>query len=277
MLIDFHTHVFPDKIAEKTVQVLIQGIRQQMGPDYGSGKPLTCRPATLDGLLESMKQTNVDRSICLPIATKIEQTASINRYAETIRSEAALSFGAIHPEDPNWEAELESLVQRGFQGIKLHFQFQETDIDSPQVIRILKKCEALRLLVVFHAGEDIGLPPPIYASPEKISHVLTEVHGSNLIAAHLGGWNQWDDVEKYLVGTPILMDTAFIRDFLPKEQCCRIIRNHGADKILFGSDSPWESPADTCAYLQSVGLTDEEYQKITYRNALRILGGAETA
>lgn len=272
MLIDFHTHVFPDKIAEKSVQILIAGMKRQMGEDYGNGKPLTCRPATLDGLLENMEKAGVDRSVCLPIATKIEQTASINRFAETVRSERALSFGTLHPLDPDWEHVLEDLVERGFSGVKLHLQFQETDIDSPQVIRIFKKCEALGLYAVFHAGDDIGLPPPIYATPEKISHVLAETEGSHLIAAHLGGWKQWDDVEKYLVGTPILMDTAFIRDFISPEQCTRIIRNHGADKILFGSDSPWEDPADTLTFLQSLALTDEETAMITHRNALRLLG-----
>lgn len=272
MLIDFHTHIFPDKIAEKSVQILIAGMKRQMGEDYGNGKPLTCRPATLDGLLDNMKKSGVDRSICLPIATKIEQTASINRFAETVRSAQALSFGTLHPLDPDWERVLEDAAERGFSGIKLHLQFQETYIDSPQVIRIIKKCEALGLLVIFHAGDDIGLPPPIYATPERISHVLAETEGAHMIAAHLGGWKQWDDVEKYLVGTPILMDTAFIRDFISPEQCRRIIRNHGADKILFGSDSPWEDPADTMTFLQSLDLTEDEMKQITHRNALRLLG-----
>ena len=272
MLIDFHTHIFPDKIAERSVQILIAGMKRQMGEDYGGGKPLTCRPATLNGLLDNMKKGGVDRSICLPIATKIEQTASINRFAESVRSPEALSFGTLHPMDPDWERILENLAKRGFSGIKLHLQFQETDIDSPQVIRILKKCEALGMLAIFHAGDDIGLPPPIYATPEKISHVLAEMEGSHLIAAHLGGWNQWDDVEKYLVGTPIYMDTAFIRDFISPEQCKRIIRNHGADKILFGSDSPWEDPADTLQFIGSLGLTEAEMSLITHENAQRLLG-----
>ena len=272
MLIDFHTHIFPDKIAEKSVQILISGIKRQMGEDYGNGKPLYCRPATLDGLLDNMKKSGVDRSICLPIATKIEQTASINRFAETVRSAQTLSFGTLHPLDPDWERVLEDAAEHGFPGIKLHLQFQETYIDSPQVIRIIKKCEALGLLVIFHAGDDIGLPPPIYATPERISHVLAETEGSHMIAAHLGGWKQWDDVEKYLVGTPILMDTAFIRDFISPEQCRRIIRDHGADKILFGSDSPWEDPADTMTFLQALDLTDDEMKQITHQNALRLLG-----
>ena len=273
MLIDFHTHIFPDAIAERSVEALLSGIRREQGEDYrhSDGSPLIFRPATLDGLLDSMTDAGVDRSICLPIATKPQQTPTINRYAEGIRNPRALSFGTLHPADPEAEQVLEDLAARGFAGIKLHLQFQHYDIDSPEVIRILQKAEALGLLVVFHAGADIGLPPPVYAAPQKIRRVLDYVEGSNLIAAHLGGWMQWDDVETYLVGTPILFDTAFIRLFITKEQCLRIIRRHGAEKVLFGSDSPWENPADTLRFVQSLGLTDEETALITHKNAERLL------
>lgn len=275
MLIDFHTHVFPERIAARTIEVLSAGIYREQGADYGAGQPLTCRPATVDGLLEAMDATGTDRSICLPIATKVEQTGSINRFAADINmthGSRLTSFGALHPDDPDYARVLEQLAEAGFRGIKLHLQFQRRDIDSPGVIRLLRKATECGLLVIFHAGEDIGLPPPVYATPEKIGHVLSEVDGSKLIAAHLGGWNEWDDVERYLVGTPISLDTAFIRQFIPKEQALRIIRNHGADKILFGSDTPWESPADTLAFLHSLGLTDSELDLITHKNALRLLG-----
>ena len=277
MLIDFHTHIFPDKIAARSVEILLAGIRHEQGDAYCDSNTLIYRPATLDGLLGSMTQSGVDRSICLPIATKPAQTESINRYAESIRSEKVLSFGTLHPADPDRERVLDSLAERGFRGIKLHPQFQETYIDSPEVIRIIQKCEELGLRVMFHAGSDIGLPPPFYATPERIAHVLTETSGSHLIAAHLGGWDMWDDVERYLVGTPIMLDTAFIWKFISKEQCRRIISTHGAEKILFGSDSPWEDPAETLAFLQSLDLTADELAKITHQNALRILGDTESA
>ena len=277
MLIDFHTHIFPDKIAERSVDALLAGILREQGAEYCQSNTLIYRPATLDGLLGLMQRSGVDRSVCLPIATKPSQTETINRYAESVQSEQVLSFGTLHPADPDWERVLCSLAERGFNGIKLHPQFQQSYIDSPESIRIIRKCEQLGLLVMFHAGADIGLPPPLYASPERIAHVLTETAGSHLIAAHLGGWDMWDDVERYLVGTPVLLDTAFIWKFIAPEQCLRIIRTHGADKILFGSDSPWENPAETLAFLQSLGLTAEELAKITYQNAQRILGETASA
>ena len=276
MLIDFHTHIFPDAIAPRTIQALVGGIAKEQGEAYLEGKTLHFTDATLQGLLTSMEEQGVNRSICLPIVTKPSQTESINRFARGIRNEKTLSFGSLHPMQEDWEQVLESLAERGFRGIKLHPQFQFCDIDAPESLRIIRKAEQLGLLVMFHAGVDIGLPPPVYATPEKIRHVLEYTEGSHLIAAHLGGWQMWDDVERFLVGTPVYLDTAFIKDHMAPEQAKRIIENHGAEKILFGSDSPWERPADTLTFLQSLGLTAEQMDRITHQNALQLLEGADS-
>ena len=274
MLIDFHTHIFPEKIAGRTIEALIKGIKTVQGEDYENrdGSPLAFRPATLDGLLASMEKSRVDMSVCLPIATRPSQTESINRFAETVRNEKTLSFGTLYPTDPDRDRIIDDLAARGFRGIKLHPQFQQTFADSPEIISIVRRCAGLGLLVVFHAGMDIGLPPPVYASPERIRRLADRTGGENIICAHLGGWQMWDEVEKRLVGTPVMLDTAFVRLFISSEQAKRIIRTHGARKILFGSDSPWEDPADTLKFLLSLGLTDEELMLITRKNAERLLG-----
>lgn len=272
MLIDFHTHIFPDAIAEHAVATLTAGIRREQGEDYHKGSPLNFRPATLHGLLDSMDTSHVTFSVCLPIATKPSQTESINHFAQTVRGERVLSFGTVHPDCEDAESILEDLKARGFIGIKLHPQFQRTNIDSPRCIDILRKAEELGLYTVLHAGADIGLPPPVFATPEKIRRALSKIDGGRIIAAHMGGWGQWDDVERFLIGTPIYLDTAFVKDFLSPQQCRRMIRAHGAHKILFGSDSPWEDPADTLAYLRGLKLSEEEMADICGGNAVRILG-----
>ena len=175
MLIDFHTHIFPDHIAERSVAALLAGMMREQGEEYCKNNTLIYRPATLAGLLDLMQTSGVNRSICLPIATKPSQTETINRYAEQVRSENVLSFGTVHPADPDWERVLCSLAERGFKGIKLHPQFQQSYIDSPESIRIIKKCEQLGLLVMFHAGSDIGLPPPLRGDRRKIRRTRPEL------------------------------------------------------------------------------------------------------
>ena len=119
---------------------------------------------------------------------------------------------------------------------------------------------------------DYGVPPPDMCTPLMLKHVLEEVSGKYLIAAHLGSMDMWDDVEKYLVGTDMYFDTAAISDIIDKDQYRRIIKNHGADKILFATDSPWEDVLETLAALNQLGLDEEELEKIKYKNALKILG-----
>ena len=182
-----------------------------------------------------------------------------------------VSFGSLHPEQDDWETVLENLAEEGFRGIKLHPEYQSFFVDSKRSIEILKKAEKLGLYTVLHAGYDYGMPPPVHCQPDRLKNVLTEVSGKYIIAAHLGAFVNWDEVEKHLVGTPVNFDTAFISKFISPEQCKRIIRNHGADKILFGSDSPWQEPKTEHKFLLGLGLEKDEEDKIFYKNALKIL------
>jgi len=266
MLIDFHTHIFPEKIAARTVDVLKNNIVVRQGYLVENHTD-----ATLPDLERSMSEQQVDYSVVLPIATKPSQTPTINRYAKEVTKENIISFGSLHPLQEDAPEVLKQLKEDGFVGIKLHPEYQGVYFDGPETIKILQKAEELGLYVLLHAGEDIGIEPPIHATPERIRHTLDYVSGKYIIAAHMGGWGMWDDVEKYLVGTEIFMDTAYVKDYLGKEQCKRIIEHHGADKILFGSDSPWEEPSATLAYLESLELTEEDLQKIKYKNACKIL------
>lgn len=267
MIIDFHTHIFPDKIAGRTIDILEQNIEQVEGCIHKA-----FIPATHEALLGSMQKQEVDYSVVLPIATTPTQSPSINRFAAQINGKDHLfSFGSIHPLQPDWEAALEEVKEYGLPGIKLHPEYQQVFVDSPEYIHIFKKAEELGLLVVLHAGLDIGVKPPSHGLPVHLSHVLQEVSGEGIIAAHMGGYRAWDEVERYLVGTPIRFDTSFSLSEIPKEQALRLIRSHGAEKILFGTDSPWEKPSDTLSYLNALELTPAEMDLILSGNAKKLL------
>lgn len=268
MLIDFHTHIFPEKIAEKTIEVLKAGVLK-----HEHVEAVSYYNGTKQGLLDSMAESGVDISVCLPIATKPTQTESINNFAKGSTDSKIVSFASLHPENSDTDKILENIKLAGFCGIKLHPEFQNCYVDSSKCIKILKKAEELELYTVFHTGSDIGLPPPVHCTPLHLKNVLNYVSGKYIIAAHLGGWRMWDDVEKHLVDTEIFFDTSFIKDYIDPQQCKRIIKNHGSEKILFGSDNPWENPKDTLDFLMSLDLEREELDNITYKNALKILKG----
>ena len=267
MIIDFHTHIFPDKIAARAIGVLEGNLERIQGSPQHA-----VIPATLDGLRESMRSNHIDMSVVMPIATSVTQSTSINSFAASINGKnGIISFGSLHPMQEDWEETLYDIKEKGLPGIKLHPEYQKFYIDSPESVRVLKKCEELGLLVTLHAGIDIGTPPPVHCMPDRLRRVLDIVSGENIIAAHLGGWKAWDDVEKYLVGTPIYFDTAFTLAYIRREQLLRIIENHGCDKILFATDSPWEVQGETVRYLSGLGIGEEDLNKIFSGNAKKLL------
>ena len=270
MLIDFHTHTFPEKIAARTIEKLLGSLRER---NIAKAEAKAYTDATVNGLLKSMDDYRVDYSVILPIATNIKQSDTINRVAvENNSSERLFSFGSLHPMQENWERTIYDIKEKGLPGIKLHPEYQQFYITSKESIRLLKLCEKLELLVTLHTCGDVGIEPPIHCLPKDLRSVLDyEVEGSNIIAAHMGGWREWDGVEKYLAGTPILMDTAYVSSDLPIEQFERIVKSHGADKILFATDSPWESPDMTKDYINRTSLNEDEKNLIFYKNAKKLL------
>ncbi len=269
MLIDFHTHLFPDKIAARAIEALKNGIINTHGR-------LLLEPqtdGTLSGVLQSMEESGVDISVVLPIATSPTQHSSINAFAKEITDyKRIISFGSIHPRQEDWEKTLEDIASVGIKGIKMHPEFQTFYIDEPVIEEIVKKCESLGLWVIFHSGQDYGYNPPVHCTPEKLRKLLDKTGCKNIIAAHFGGFHMWDAVDKYLVGTDVYMDTSMTCGFLDKKNFCDMITRHGAVKILFGSDSPWQSPKDSFEYLLSSGLSCEDLELITHKNAEKILG-----
>ena len=269
MLIDFHTHMFPDKIAERAIESLKQGIINTHGK-------LLLEPqtdGTLSGLLNSMDKYGVDMSIVMPIATSPTQHTTINRFAkESTDNRRIISFGSIHPRQEDWEEALEDIAESGLKGIKMHPEFQTFFIDEPIVEKIVRKCQGLGLLILFHAGEDYGYKPPFHCTPEKLRKLIDKTGSENIIAAHFGSFSMWEDVDKYLIGTDIYMDTSMTSGFLDKDYCRDMIMRHGSDKVLFGSDNPWQNPGQAYEYLESLNLSENDLEKIKHLNAERLLG-----
>lgn len=263
MVIDFHTHVFPEKIAGRTIAYL---------ESVGNIKAST--DGTLDGLKKSMGEGNIDISVILPVVTKLAQFETVNNYAAEITGkDGIISFGGIHPETDNYKEELKKIKQLGLKGIKLHPDYQSEYIDDIKNIRIIDYALELGLIIVIHAGIDIGYPEPVHCSPDRSLKMLDAIDakGSGIVLAHTGGYDCWDDVEEYLVKKDIYFDISYTLGHIRDEQFQRIVRNHGADKILFGTDSPWSSQKKTLEHLNRLDFTDEEKDKILYKNAVKLL------
>ena len=263
MIIDFHQHFYPDRLAPRVMRQL----------SAASGlKPVT--DGTLDDTRRKIREWGVDKAVLLPVATSPNCDSS-NRYALECGDDVIIPFAAIHPDTLQPEATLEQLQAAGFRGVKLHPQYQKADIDDPRYLRIIRHAARLGLPVIFHAGLDPGLPPPWRADPDAILRLLRQVEGLpglKLIAAHLGSLDLYDEVEAKLAGRDLWFDTAMLHGRISSEQLYRIISRHGWQRILLGSDCPWESGADAVADVRALGLPASQEAAILGGNAAALLG-----
>ena len=276
MLIDFHTHLFPDAIAEKARARLVENPRPYASV-YGETRPHT--DATTAGLTASSRAAGLDVSVVMPIATSPRPSETINNFAAQVDALPGLrSFGSVHPDNPDAMKELERAASLGLRGIKLHPEYQGFFADSPACAAVVKKAAELGLWVLFHAGEDIGMPPPVHCTPAHVVRLRDRVPGAKIILAHMGGYRCWDEVERMLPSMDVYLDTSFC---LPNERgewdrFARIIRAAGCGRVLFGSDSPWADQAEALAaareFLAAYGFSGEEQAAVLGGNAARILG-----
>lgn len=265
MIIDFHAHVFPDTLAPRAIPILAEKAR--LVP-YHDG--------TVSGLVGMMDKCGIDLSTALSIATKPTQENSVNTFAISLKGNPRLiPFGSVFPGSETWESQLERLSEAGIKGIKLHPEYQGFYLDCDEALRVYKKCGELGLIVEFHAGEDDGCPPPMHTGASRINRVCDKAPDTTFVAAHFGGYNMWDDTANNLEAHGNLyLDTSMTqtRNVLPIETALRIIEKIGEDRILFASDSPWESQSDSIHGIERLGLSEEVKEKIFFKNAANLLG-----
>ena len=262
MIIDFHTHVFPDELAEKALSVLTSNLNDLLTPVSN---------ATLGGLISNMNAWGIDVSVVQPINTKQGQTRKINEWAASICSDRVVSFGSIFPHTDNYQRDIDFVVSLGLKGLKFHAEYQNFSIDEEKMLRIYDYAMSKGLIVFHHAGFDYGMPPPYKSSPRQFARIADAMRGGILVAAHLGGHAQWDEVEAHLAGRNIYLDTSMGFEYYSKEQFLQIVKKHGADKILFASDSPWSSAKAEVERLSAMPLSENEKNSILFENAKRIL------
>ncbi len=266
MIIDIHTHAFPDALAARALEVLTQNCDEKPFID-----------GTCSGLRDSMAQAGIDIAVVMPIATKPSQVRGINSWAAKIPEEYGnlISFGTIHPAQSDWDDEIRRLIDGGIVGVKLHPDYQEFFADDPALIPIYKALADAGLVVMMHAGVDIGLPDPVHCTPERLARALDAVPEMTVIAAHMGGYDCWDDVERYLVGRDCYFDTSYSLTDLGPERMTSLINAHGIQRVLFGTDSPWTDQSAEVAGFRSLNLTSGEIAQVMGENALKLLKGRE--
>ena len=262
MLIDFHTHVFLDKLAKGAVRSLAE--KAHFTP-YTDG--------TLSATEKLMREQGVDKFVALNIAVSPRTERHVNDFAISLLSEEnVIPFGSVHPYSENAFAELDRLKEAGVKGIKFHNEYQDVFVDDPKAVRIYRACAERGLIMLFHGGADRGFAPPVKAEPRRIRRVCEAFPEAKIVVAHLGGQDMQEEAIGQLVHTNAYIDVSFAAASASAERGRESVLAFGADRVLFGSDCPWDTPAHTLAWLESMELGEEIMRRICSENALRLLG-----
>ncbi|MBO5254110.1 MAG: amidohydrolase family protein [Clostridia bacterium] len=249
---DAHAHIYPGKIAEKATA--------SVGRFYDIEMDEVGLPHILH---EEGTAAGIERFLVCSVATKVEQVESINTFiAEKCKKYPAfIGLGAWHQDITDVAGELDRIEALGLRGIKLHPDFQKFNIDADNMLEVYKECTRRGLIVLFHTGDD----RMDFSSPLRLSKVLEKHPDFLCIAAHLGGYREWDNARAVLQGTNVYVDSSSTLF-----ECS--IEHFGVDKTLFGTDFPMWTPKGELERFFSMGFNEEENRKMLFDNFAKLFG-----
>lgn len=257
-IIDIHTHVYPDDIAQKATDS-VKSFYEIGGADM-DGKVST--------LLRQGDAAGISQFVILPVAIRPDRVRGINQYIleQTALQPRFIGFGTVHAAMDGIGDEVDWIVKQGLRGIKMHPDSQRFSIDD---LRLYPMYEAARgrLPIMLHMGDHRY----DYSHPIKLRKILDNFPGLQVIAAHFGGYAMYETACDLLKDTGCVFDVSSSLMFLPEGEAERYIGIYGAERMAFGSDYPLWNPTVELDRFMQLKLTDTQFEQILHKTAERIL------
>ena len=256
-IIDFHTHIYPEKIAAKAAATIGEFYNIKMSKD-----------GTEKALIESGKEGGIGRFVVFSAAIFPGKVQTINDYiASACREHPEFTgFGTLHPDFENPHDEIDRLISLGLRGLKFHPDMQLFNIDDDRMMNIYAISEG-HLPIIFHTGDYRYT----YSHPSRLARVIDNFPKLRVIAAHFGGWSMQDIAFDNFYNRRCYFDVSSSLPVLGARRALELIRVYGAERFLFGSDYPMWDPALCVKEFMEINLTDAERELILWKNAQDIL------
>ena len=262
-IIDFHIHLFPDRIAA--------GALKKISRQIGLGTDRLFSDATAEGTERALSPLGIDRAAVCNIAVTPEREESVNSFAiSLLKNPFFIPLGSIHPKSKNKEKEIERLSSAGIKGVKLHPDFMSTPLSDEGYGEIFSLLSEAGMLALIHSGNNPFREERALSTPEKIAKIKERFPTLTLVAAHLGGFGMAERSLRALSGGGVYLDTS-LSSLREGEYLYNIIEAFGEDYILFGSDTPWSNPEREVQFVKNLPISDEKKDKILRSNALKLI------
>lgn len=277
MIIDFHTHLFPESICSGR-QACCES-EPAFDMLYRSPKS---RLVSAPELLAAMDENGVDQSVVFGFPWhSVELFRRHNDFImNTVQRhpDRLIGFGCFDPGNREAAREAERCLDGGLAGVG-ELAFYRSGIDDErlaQLAPIMDICRERGRPVMIHTNEPVGHDYP-GKTPNTLSQIYRMVErfaANTIVLAHWGGGLFFFRLLKKGVKDSlrnVYFDTA-ASPFLYDEAIYRIaIQLAGVDKILFGSDFPLIPPARYFREIEASGLSAAERRQICGLNARRLL------
>ena len=253
--VDGHAHIYPEKIAEKAGQSISDFYTI---PKTGGGP--------VNHLLESTANSPITHFIVHSVAVKPGNVETINNFIanECKEHPQLIGFGCMHQDYEDMEAEVNRMIDLGLKGVKIHPDIQHVNLDDSRLMKLYEIIEG-RLPSVIHTGDyryDIS-------HPRRLKEVLKSFPNLVVDAAHFGGWSIPELGYDLLGNENCYVDTSSSSFIIGARRMKELINLFGSERVIFGSDYPLFGSQDEAEFIQSIGLSDEIFEKVTWKNAER--------
>ena len=259
-IIDFHTHIYPDKIAERATDAIGKFYDIEMD-----------RVGSVENLLKYSQRAGINECVVHSVATSAQQVERINDFINaqvTQHSDKLYGFGTMHQDYENKIDEVDRIIELGLKGVKLHPDTQMFNVDDERMFDMYDYMQG-KLPLLLHCG-DYRYD---YSHPRRVANICRNFPKLLVIGAHFGGYSVWEEAFEELKDLDCMLDTSSSSALMdPPEMFAKLINSYGADRLLFGTDFPMWDPAQELDRYMSVKMCESDREKILFKNATRILG-----
>lgn len=278
MIIDFHTHIFPQKIIEQRDEYC------RRDPCFSClYSDLRAKMVTAEDLIREMDRYQIDKAIVLNIGwVTNEICVETNDYIMESQSrypQRIIGFCTIQPNDGDKAIkELERCINNGIKGIgEMRPDLQDFHLIDNILFNYLVEEIILKNDIIFllHSSEPLGheYNGKGEVTPDVIYPFIIKYPELKIVCAHMGGglpfYGLMPEVKTAL--SNVYFDTAAIPFLYKPEIIKHVSQIIGVDKILFGSDYPLLSPDRVVSSIESSTISNTEQVKILGENASALL------
>jgi len=259
-IIDVHTHIYPDAIANKAAQ----SVRKFYELDGSS------LDGTVSTLLRQGEQAHIDKFVVLPVALTPERTRHINDYilSQTASEPRFFGFGTVHAGQTDLLNEVQYILDHKLHGVKMHPDSQMFPIDDPRLFPMYEQLEGI-LPVMLHTGD----PRYDYSHPARLRKVIDNFPRLQVIAAHFGGYSMYRQAAEYLKDAEnCFFDVSSSLMFMEPGLAEELINLHGAERFMFGTDYPMWDPVEEVQHFLNLKLTANQKEQIAHKTAEALFG-----